>query len=121
MDGKARLGQMGESLAARHLEEQGYRILDRNMRTPHGEIDVIAAKDEILVFVEVKTRRVRPNSPNAYHPSLNVTAKKQATLRNAGSWYYGTFGPQSLQPRFDVISVMMERGQPRIEHLQNAF
>ena len=54
------LGRLGEDLAAQYLAEQGFAILARNVRTPYGEIDLLAQQGDLVVFVEVKTRRTRP-------------------------------------------------------------
>ncbi|NJM41045.1 MAG: YraN family protein, partial [Anaerolineae bacterium] len=53
---KAEVGAWGESIAAKHLEAQGYTILHRNWRHGHGELDIVARKGELVVFIEVRTR-----------------------------------------------------------------
>lgn len=110
-------GVRGETLAARHLEAQGYRIVERNYRCAHGEIDLVATAGEYVVFVEVKTRRGRTD----YHPVLAVDARKQAKLRNLGSFYLAEHPEMHLQPRFDVIAVMLRAPHPEVEHIENAF
>ena len=117
MNRKGRLGQRGEEIAARFLEANGYRLREKNYRCSFGEIDLIATTDEYLVFIEVKTRTGK-NSP---HPSLSVTGKKQAKVRQIGEYYRSLNPLVVLQPRFDVISVMVEGEQERVEHLVNAF
>jgi putative endonuclease len=54
---RKRLGDLGERLAARHLEAKGYRIVERNWRRREGEIDIIASRGQLMSFVEVRTRR----------------------------------------------------------------
>ncbi len=110
-------GVRGEALAARHLEAQGYRIVERNYRCAHGEIDLVATVGEYVVFVEVKTRRGRTD----YHPVLAVNARKQAKLRDLGSFYLAEHPKLNLQPRFDVIAVVLRTPQPEVEHIENAF
>lgn len=110
-------GDQGETLAARHLEAKGYRIVARNYRCPYGEIDIVATQDEYLVFVEVKTRRGK----TAYHPGLAVNRKKQDKLRDLGSYYLSEHPDLNLQPRFDVIAVVLTAPQPTVEHIENAF
>jgi putative endonuclease len=115
-------GERGEALAARYLEKKGYRIVARNFRCPYGEIDLIASQGEYLVFVEVKTRRGR----TAFDPALAVNARKMDKLRALAAYYlaahYVAGHPQDeLQPRFDVIAVMLAAAGPRVRHIENAF
>lgn len=110
-------GKEGEELAVRHLEARGYRILARNYRCTVGEIDVVATQDEYLVFVEVKTRRGR----TAYPPGLSVNGSKMAKLRELGSYYLSEHPHLNLQPRFDVIAVVLTAPRPIVEHFENAF
>lgn len=56
-EARLQLGRQGEELAARHLEQRGFRIVARNYRTPIGELDIIARDRRHLLFVEIKTRR----------------------------------------------------------------
>ena len=77
------IGHKGESLAAAYLEENGYIIIDRNYRTPHGEIDLIAAKSEVITFVEVKTRTSNSLGP----PEISITSRKIEHMRNAAEYF----------------------------------
>jgi len=117
MNDRQALGQAGEAAAAQYLKERGYGILEKNFRCTVGEIDLIATKDDFLVFIEVKTRKA--GSP--VHPSLSVTARKQAKVRQVGEVYCSTHPRMVLQPRFDVISVEMGEGKEFVEHIENAF
>jgi putative endonuclease len=76
-------GAAGEQIACNFLQEQGYRIIERNHRSVLGELDIIAAYWEFLVFCEVKTRKgsIGP------HPSLSVSAKIIEKLRQLGELY----------------------------------
>ena len=58
-DGRIKLGRWGEAVAAKHLQDKGYQIIARNWRTARGENDLVAKTGELLLFVEVKTRRGR--------------------------------------------------------------
>ena len=60
------IGDRGEALAARELKKHGYRILAKNFRSAHGEIDIIAEDRDVLVFVEVKTRKDCAGNFDAY-------------------------------------------------------
>jgi len=92
-------------------------VRERNYRCPHGEIDLIAVEGEYLVFVEVKTR----GEGQPLHPALSVTPRKRARVRRCGEHYWARHPELALQPRFDVISVFVEDGEERIEHIVNAF
>lgn len=111
-------GKAGEEYAARLLEQKGYRILERNYHSRFGEIDIIAAAGQYLVFVEVKTR-----AENALISPLEaVTAAKRRKLIKTAQ-YYLYRNRTELQPRFDVIALITDRsGQVLTEdHLENAF
>ncbi|MDH4225909.1 MAG: YraN family protein [Deltaproteobacteria bacterium] len=102
--GKKQTGDRGEALAAVWLESKGYRLLERNFRCRLGEIDLVAAQGEYVVFVEVKSRM----ADTPLHPSLSVTRAKQARLRRLGEFYCLTVLKAPRQPRFDVISVWLD-------------
>ena len=117
MADRARLGARGEAIAARYLERLGYRIQERNYRCSLGEIDLVATHGEYIVFVEVKTRSA--GAPLA--PSLSVTAKKRAKVRQLGEFYCAHHTELPLQPRFDVVSVVAGSKGEQVEHIVNAF
>ena len=111
------LGDRGEDLAAAALKKQGYQILERNYRTPLGEVDVIARHRGALVFVEVKTRRSnRFGSPQeAVHPA------KQERLRNLAFYYLQQHGLGEVTLRFDVVGILWQEGKPQVEVIEGAF
>ncbi len=111
------LGKKGESLARRHLERMGYRILERNYRNRLGEIDLIARDNETLVFVEVKTRR----SGSYGSPRLAITAQKRKKLSITALAYLKHTGQINCKARFDVVLINAGGPTPEIETLQNAF
>jgi len=111
------LGRWGEEEAARYLRRRGMKILERNLRTPVGEIDLIARHGKILVFAEVKTRR----SDAFGTPQEAVGAVKQRQIIRAAQWYLGDGKGRGLQPRFDVIAVRPGPAGALVEHIQNAF
>jgi putative endonuclease len=125
-DPRRRLGARGEELAARHLEGRGYEIVDRNFRTRHGELDLIAADETFLVFCEVKTRVVRA-SPGPLGPLAAVGVRKQRRLRRmAREWLVAGAGGLAHRPaelRFDAIGVSLDgRGElALLEHVEGAF
>lgn len=110
-------GIRGEDLAARHLAAKGYRILERNYRCALGEIDLVAALGECVVFVEVKTLR----GHTVYHPALAVNRRKQAKLKDLAQWYLSEHPSLNLQPRFDVVAVTLAAPRLAVEHIENAF
>ncbi len=109
-------GRRGEELACRYLARQDYRLLDRNWRCGHLEIDIIADDFGEVVFVEVKTRRdeTLANAADA------VTLEKKKHLLDAARAYLAQ--KQLDQPfRFDIITVVGERPPFRLTHIRNAF
>jgi putative endonuclease len=111
------LGRWGEEEAVLYLRRQGMKILERNLRTPVGEIDIIARKGKILVFVEVKTRR----SDAFGTPQEAVGPFKQRQILRTAQWYLGDGRGKGLQPRFDVIAVRPAPGGALVEHIVDAF
>ena len=114
------LGRYGEQLAADYLQRQGYELLAANVRCRMGEIDLIAARDGFLVFVEVKQRKSdRYGSAGSF-----VDRRKQQRIRLTAEYWLQRH-PDERQPRFDVIEVYLPYGAetkyPRINHLENAF
>ncbi len=95
------LGKLGERHAARYLRKQGFVILTRNYRTPLGEIDIIAKEQDILAFVEVKTR-----SNGAYGlPQEAVDDRKQRQLIRVARLFLKECGDLEPLCRFDVVAV----------------
>ena len=95
---------IGENYAADLLTNSGFSIIERNYRTKAGEIDIIAIKDGVLHFVEVKTR----NGYQYGYPSESVTAAKQARIRKAAAQYLQTRRMTWNQVSFDVYEIMTE-------------
>jgi putative endonuclease len=112
------LGERGEALAAAWYEAAGYEILDRNWRCRAGELDLILGRGRVIVFCEVKTR----SSTRFGAPVEAITREKQKRIRTlAGTWLAET-GGRGRDLRFDVASVMVERGQdPVIDVIEGAF
>ncbi len=115
---KQQFGRWGEEQAAHYLISKDYEIIARNVRNEHGEIDLIAKKNEQLIFVEVKARR-----SNQYgFPEEAITQIKQQHILDAAQGYL-TEHPEMLGDwRVDVISVQALKGKlPEIIHFENAF
>ena len=116
---RAARGARGEALAAVYYERGGYRVLERNFRTRQGEIDVIAEKENTLVFAEVKTRTERAIA----QPREFVTPQKQRRLILAARRYL-LLHPQWAECflRFDVVEVVLPgQGRPLLRCIKNAF
>jgi putative endonuclease len=117
-DRRGQLGRHGEDLACERLAAVGLRIVARNWRCRSGEIDVVAAGPDLLVFCEVKTR-----SGNGYGtPAEAVTFAKRARLRQLAAAYLAAVEHPPCKVRFDVVTVTWPRGGvPVVDHLEAAF
>lgn len=109
------LGALGESLAAEYLEHHGYDILDRNWRTAHGELDLVARHQHTIVAVEVKTR-----SGTGYGSPLEaITPLKLRRVRALLLSWARRHGVRATALRVDAIAVRLNgTAAPTIEHLQ---
>ena len=114
---RARPGEAGESLACRHLEQQGYEILARNYRCRTGEVDVVARDGDVTVFVEVKERHGSSHGQGFEH----VTWAKRRRLLQAARLYAAQHGLLESPLRFDVISIDWRDGRPHVRHDEGAF
>jgi putative endonuclease len=111
------LGRKGESLAKAHLENAGYEIMDENWTYDRAEIDLIAYKDSIIIFAEVKTR-----TGNFFgEPEDFVDARKQKLLIKAADEYIYLMNHQG-EVRFDIISILFDKQKNYIlKHIEDAF
>lgn len=115
---KDAVGAYGERVAVSYLVDQGMSLLERNWRGTAGEIDIIARDGDALVFCEVKTRRRETFGTPA---EAVVPAKVRRLRRLAAQWLSGR-GLNSVEVRFDVVSVRPQRSGPAtVEHLRGAF
>jgi putative endonuclease len=112
------VGRVGEDLACRYLEDNRFTIVDRNWRTRAGELDIIARRGALTVFVEVKARRGKTYG----EPEEAVTPSKARRIRGLASEYLTSSGG-SAETRFDVISVLLDRDGELLElrHIPDAF
>jgi putative endonuclease len=112
------LGESGEDLACAALERRGYAILERRYRTRVGEIDIVARDGDVLVFVEVKTRR----TVRYGHPAEAVTPEKRRRVALMAADYLARRRPRASACRFDVVAVTIGvDGPPRVEVIPGAF
>jgi putative endonuclease len=113
-------GKKGEKAAESFLKKQGYRILKKNFRASIGEIDLIAEHQDVLVFIEVKSRADRSFG----HPSMAVTPAKQKKIAQTAQVFLMKHSVKGRQIRFDVVSVLPAENDPgtlTVEVLQDAF
>jgi len=99
-------GTTGEAMAADHLTIKGFTLLHKNWRHSHWEVDIIASRDNVLHFIEVKTRRTKQFG----HPEEAVSKKKIRYLMNAAEVYLYQF-PQWQRIQFDILSITILKGQ----------
>ena len=109
-------GCKGEKIAAEYLTGKGYIVIETNWRFIHKEIDIIAYDNNILVFVEVKTRK--PETGLTYEDVLTI--KKQQNMMEAAEQY---IQQKNIEPelRFDLIFITLQDESFKLEHLPNAF
>ena len=119
MSNSTRTGAVGESIAREYLRAQGYSIVDTNWSTVVGELDIVAKRDDTLVFVEVKTRR----GASTESALESVTAAKhERTLKAVYQYLHDHDIDADSQWRIDVIAVALAaNGRPRIDHVEDAF
>lgn len=110
------LGEIGETLATEFLRKKQYEILERNYRFNKAEIDILAQFQDQIIVVEVKTR----NSDYFGDPQTFVTPAKIKQLVKAANEYLIS-NDIDLEVRFDIIAVLKNQHEERIEHFENAF
>jgi len=113
------VGKRGEDAAAGFLVKRGWSIVERNVRSRLGEIDLVARDRDTLVFVEVKCRREAPGDP----PETAVTPEKQRRLGRLATGYLKRHGLREIACRFDVVAVTLDARDrvKEIRHLEHAF
>lgn len=125
---KKQLGWFGEDIACDYLKNNGYRILDRNYvkewdDKTKGEIDIVAKKNNVIVFVEVKTQEVYSGVGEEFFPEDKVNYKKQRKLiKLAQSWLLKNKVPLDSAWQIDVVSVVIDikTKKAKIRHFKNA-
>lgn len=112
------VGMLGEKIACRYLEKNGYEIIETNYRCPEGEMDIIARQGDFLVFIEVRTRR----SESAGTPEESITLQKKHRLTAVAERYGQDREGLPSARRIDVLAVHLTRrgSVSRIELIENA-
>lgn len=111
--GKVSIGRSYERLAARFFEQNGFEVLARNWRAGRKEIDLIVKKENLLVFVEVKSSA----SKEYGHPSERIDRKKIANLTEAARQFVIAEKVENCDLRFDAVTFV----NGKLEHYPNAF
>jgi putative endonuclease len=116
-DPRTGVGRRGEDLAYEFLKKKGYEILERNFRSPLGEIDIIAREGKTLAFIEVKTRLTADFGTAKWA----VGPRKQRKLSMVALEYLKRRSTSDQAARFDVVAIDFNQGQERVELFRNAF
>ena len=117
-DHRRTLGQAAEAEAARALQRAGFAVVERNVRFPEGEIDLVCRDDEVVVFVEVKCRRAGWDDS----PAAAVSWRKQRRLTRLAQHYLKWRRLDGVRCRFDIVSVTVDtRGALDVRHVRSAF
>lgn len=115
MSNNKELGEQGEQLASDYLEKNGYEIIEKNYRYKRSEIDIIALKDNWLIFIEVKMRK---NADYGF-PEEFVDEKKEEMIQLGAMDYMEAINWQG-NVRYDIIAII-KKSAPEITHLEDAF
>ncbi|HWE25293.1 MAG TPA: YraN family protein [Myxococcales bacterium] len=114
---RQRLGDLGEQAAEKLLAASGYRIVARKHRCPRGEVDLVAERGELLVFVEVRTRATSVFGG----PEETVGTIKQKRVVRAARDFLARWRGPPRDARFDVVAVVDSPGGPQLRHFPGAF
>ena len=117
MNNNKEKGKLGEDLATQYLEEQGYKIVERNFSCKRGEIDIIAIDKQELVFIEVKTRKILKYGK----PGDAVDRIKQKHIYRTAEYYLLIKNKLDVYTRIDVIEVYLKEEGYKINHIKKAI
>lgn len=116
MNNNKQLGDCGEKIVEKWLTDNGFAIIAKNFSCKCGEIDLIARKDEVIAFVEVKTRT------NEYFPTSCVVNKtKQNKMIKTAQQFALKYQLFEHVLRFDIATVSFDNGKPQVNYIPNAF
>lgn len=120
-----KIGKFGEEIGKRYLQNKHFDILDTNFQNhkgyKHGEIDIIASKENVLIFVEVKTRIIQGNEE--VFPEENITVSKLKNLEHIASTYIKEKNLWNMSYRFDALAICIDRNfsVAKVRHIENIF
>jgi len=115
--GRIQTGKKGEDIAVAYLKSAGYRIVERNYKCLFGEIDIVAKDGDIVVFIEVKSRK----SDEFGDPQVAVGLEKQKKISKISLKYLEEKHLYPCNARFDVVAIKMLPSGNKVELIQNAF
>ncbi|OGN08874.1 MAG: hypothetical protein A3J46_03210 [Candidatus Yanofskybacteria bacterium RIFCSPHIGHO2_02_FULL_41_11] len=112
-------GSFAEGLAEKFLEDRGYKILGRNYRKPWGEVDIIAEKEGIIIFVEVKASD--SPAPKGFEPEKRVNNDKILRIKRAAQTYIQQDNLDKRSWQIDIIAIELnkDRGVAKVTHFKN--
>ena len=110
-------GELGERVAARWLVRRGWRIVQHRFRSGHRDIDLVAERDGVIAFIEVKARR----TDGFGGPVGAVGWRKQRELARSASTWIDRHGRPGEVYRFDVVGVILANETVRVRHVEHAF
>lgn len=113
------IGKKGEDTAEKYLKKHGYRIIEKNYKSPSGEIDIIALDNGTIVFIEVKTRRNDEFGP----PELSVNATKRQKIIKSAFHFLAAKRIKDIPCRFDIVAITEspDRKDKKINLIKDAF
>jgi putative endonuclease len=111
-------GRAFEAAVVRHLSAHGWQVIDRNLRFHRNEIDLVARKEDVIAFIEVKGRRGGSHG----HPLEAITWRKRRAIEAVASSWIQRFGKPYFVYRFDAVSVIRDTGgRLLVEHVEDAW
>ncbi len=118
-DERSEVGRQGEERTIRHLVDQGYAILGRNVASKTGEIDIVAEKGDLICFVEVRSR----TDTTLGHPAETITEAKRRRIRRTAEHYLVRQGIRDRAIRFDVAAIVWnpKEHEEGFLYFENAF
>jgi putative endonuclease len=108
------LGKLGEDIAESLLENTGHKILERNFYIGHSDIDILAKKDSVLIFVEVRTK----SSGDRGMPEESLTWKKRQQMKKTAGMYLEKYKVKS-NSRLDAVCIIVNSETGEISHLKH--
>lgn len=118
-----KIGQVGEEIATDYLKKKGYKILARNFKTKCGELDIIASKNKIIIFIEVKTLQQTKDRPSEFLPEDEITFHKASQLQKMTQIYLSHKKlPLDIDQQIDIIAIEFNTIDDYIiRHTENAI
>jgi putative endonuclease len=111
------LGNIGEIKACEYLESEGYLLVEKNFRCAFGEIDIIAIRENVISFVEVKAR-----SGSTYgEPQESINSLKKRKIKNTASYYLGLKKLNGFDVSFDVVTLKISDKKFMLQHFKSCF